>query len=505
MKYFLSGCLFWGIGACALYIVRPNARLNKKTVETADRKEFLMAILVIVATVLLCTLPMSLSPTWNGEIPGHRNQYEILAESILNGHINLDYGDMDPKLLEMENPYNPEQRKAMGVSYHWDHAFYNGQYYMYFGVVPVFLLFLPFRVITGTSLTTYHATQVFTALFILGIFALFLLLSKKFFSSLSWAAYLSLSAAASAMSVWYIVDAPALYCTAISAGICLEVWSLFFFANAVWESTNQRQSILYGVLGSLFGALAFGCRPPTALANILAIPMFLCYIKGKKFNRKLLKQILVVILPYIIIGTLLMVYNYARFENPFEFGQSYQLTVADQSSYGALSQFNLSKIRNGLLQNFISYSSLQDSFPYFSDQSVFLNFPICIIAYFFRLQKDSLSLLKRHKLIGFMVALVLLPGIITISQILMAPYLTRRCRVDIYWLMGLFSYFSFGLLGETLNNRFKKGYGFFLSLLSFATIFRCFLLWTIPHDSNFTNTYPQYLEMFEKVIWFGFR
>lgn len=201
MKYFLSGCFFWGIGACALYIVRPNARLNKKTVETADRKEFLMAILVIVATVLLCTLPMSLSPTWNGEIPGHRNQYEILAESILNGHINLDYGDMDPKLLEMENPYNPEQRKAMGVSYHWDHAFYNGQYYMYFGVVPVFLLFLPFRVITGTSLTTYHATQVFTALFILGIFALFLLLSKKFFSSLSWAAYLSLSAAASAMSV----------------------------------------------------------------------------------------------------------------------------------------------------------------------------------------------------------------------------------------------------------------------------------------------------------------
>ena len=44
-------------------------------------------------------------------------------------------------------------RKEAGVSVHWDHAYYNGHYYMYFGVVPVLLLFLPFRLLTGQALT----------------------------------------------------------------------------------------------------------------------------------------------------------------------------------------------------------------------------------------------------------------------------------------------------------------------------------------------------------------
>lgn len=72
-----------------------------------------------------------------------------------------------PLLLQMDNPYDPQARVDLGVDYRWDTAYYHGHYYMYFGVVPVFLLFLPFRLITGMSLTTYHATQVFVAFFYL--------------------------------------------------------------------------------------------------------------------------------------------------------------------------------------------------------------------------------------------------------------------------------------------------------------------------------------------------
>ena len=52
---------------------------------------------------------------------------------------NLEYEDVDPRLSEMENPYDPQARKELGIYYHWDHAFYNGKYYMYFGIVPVVL------------------------------------------------------------------------------------------------------------------------------------------------------------------------------------------------------------------------------------------------------------------------------------------------------------------------------------------------------------------------------
>ena len=503
MKYFLAGCAFWGIILFAVYAVRPKSKLASSTVEILNQREKCIISAVILATVLLCILPMSLSPIWNGKIPDHRNQYELLAESILDGHIYMPYDDIDPRLVEIENPYDINLRRQMDVSYHWDHAFYNGRYYMYFGVVPVFLLFLPFRLITGTALTTYHATQVFAALFIIGVFKLFLLLARKFFSTLTWAVYLPLAAAFSVMSVWYAADAPALYCTAITSGLCMEIWSLFFFAKAVWDSTTERHAIIFGMFGSLLGALAFGCRPPIALANLLAVPMLISYLKEKKCSRKLFGQIAAVMLPYVMIGALLMIYNYMRFENPFEFGQSYQLTLADQHKYtNMFSQFNVTKIFNGIMTNFLAFTPLKDTFPYFSFSSVFINFPICILAVMLLFRTETQLFLKTHGLRLFMLLLVCVPLIICIAIIQMSPILEERYRMDIYWLMGLLSYMSFGIFYQTAANK-KKRYGFFLSLAAYGTIFKAFILWCIPYDGNFTYTFPAWLITFKSILSLG--
>lgn len=503
MKSFFAGYAFWGSGALALFFMGPNSKLAALPVETMRRREKAIVLVVMTATVLLCILPMSLNPKYNGEILNHRNQYEVMTESILKGHIYMDL-DVDPKLAEMDNPYDPELRTSLGVSYHWDHAFYNGRYYMYFGIVPVFLLFLPFRVITGTALTTYHATQVFVALFILGVFLLFYLLARRFFATLSYAVYLSLSAAFSIMSVWYIVEAPALYCTAIAAGLCMEIWSIFFFAKAVWDSASDRRAIGFGVLGSLCGALAFGCRPTVALANLLAVPMLVSYIKGKKFDRKLVKQMAIVAFPYVVTGALLMAYNYARFEDPFEFGQSYQLTVTDQSSYGGVfSRFDMIKIVNGIAENFIAFTPLKEEFPYFSFSSILMNFPICILAVIFLFRSETRAFLKEKGLRGFLIALVCVPVIITIAEVMMSPKLLERYRSDIYWLMGLLSYLSFGIVYQTTTGS-KRWYGFLLSIMAYLTIIKAFLLWMIPNDGNYTMYFPEYLDKIRRILYFGF-
>ena len=431
-----------------------NARKNGNSF-TADRNSLTKAIcsvLVAVATIAVCVLPMDTLPIWNGEIPAHRNQYELMAEAILDGRIEFNYND-DYELSQLENPYDPDARAEAGVKYHWDHAYYNGHYYMYFGIVPVFLAFLPYRVLTGTALTTYHATQIFVAMAIAGIFVLFHLLSRLFFKNLSYGVYLALCVAFSVMSVWYASAEPALYCTAITAAIMLEIWSLYFFIRGVWEEQKENRQILFAGIGALLGALAFGCRPPIALANMLVIPMLIVFLKQRKFTPKLFGKLALAAMPYAVVGIVLMIYNYVRFDSPFEFGQAYQLTVADQSNYSlSLNSETVVRIINNTLNNFFGRKNITVSFPYLSASGVFFNFPILLMG--IGLFKTSvLKSARQNKLLPLIIGLFISVLIISAIDIMWTPYLLERYRMDMYFLMGIGCFIAVGLWYETGNSR----------------------------------------------------
>ena len=503
MKYLVLGILCWGVIFVILYSLRLRSRLHALTIETMARPGKMLSVSVLLGVIMICILPMGLCPVWNGTIPEHRNQYEVLTESILQGHLYMDY-EVDPKLLAMENPYDRDMRDALGVDYHWDHAFYQGHYYMYFGVVPVFLLFLPYRVLTGESLTTYHATQIFVALFIIGIFALFYLLARKFFPKITLALYLMLSAAFAMASIWYSVAAPALYATAITAGLCMEIWSLYFFIKSVWDAEDDRKSIFYAFWGSMLGALAFGCRPPVALANLLVIPVFMRYLRNRKINRKLIGQLLLAALPYVVIGGLLMTYNYVRFDNPFEFGQAYQLTTNDQTAYGlTFSKSLFFEMVNGLFSNFISFTPLDESFPYISHNGVLINFPVFFCGVFGLAQEKVRRKLKSAGLWSFTIVLTIMPFLITMVEIMWSPIVNERYHMDIYWLMGLLCFLVIGSAYESASGKFRRRLSWGVSYCALGTMFICFLLWAVPRDSNLTSYYPWVLEDIKQVIRLG--
>ncbi len=499
--YTILGCLFWGMVLFSLYFLRPKSWAHNVSMETSGIRPFVFSMAFIL--ILVCALPMGWCPIWNGEKPEHRNQYEVMAESMLNGHLYMEY-EVDPRLLEMENPYDPNQRAELGVDYYWDHAFYDGHYYMYFGVVPVFLLFLPYRVLTGENLTTYHATQIFAAMFIVGVFALFYTLVKKFFGKMPLVTYILLSSAFAGLSVWYSVAAPALYATAITAGLCMEIWSLFFFVKAVWNADTDKKSILYAVLGSLLGALAFGCRPPIALANILVLPLLAQYIQKRKKNPKLVKQLIFIFLPYLIVGVLLMIYNHVRFDSPFEFGQSYQLTNSDQSNYSNIfSQFHVVKALNGILSNFISYSPISEKFPYISLNGALINFPILMFPLIALGQENVKKEMRESGIWTFVKTLLILPLLITIVDVLWVPFLSERYRMDIYWLMGILCFICIGYFELELSDAARRRFNSFITICALATLIICFLLWTVPNDSNLTSYNPAILQNIERVLKLG--
>lgn len=503
-KTLLAGYFIWGVFFVILFCLRPGSVLHTITIEAKSRNTRWLSFLTLTMTILLCVLPMSLSPSYNGEKPDYMNQYELLTESFLEGHLYIDYDDIDPKLIALDNPYDPEAREAADVSFHWDHAFYNGHYYMYFGVVPVFLLFLPYRLLTGMSLTTYHATQIFTALFIAGVFSLFYMLGKTFFKKLSLGLYLTLSTAFSVISVWYAVSAPALYCTAISAAVCMEIWSFFFFIRAVFVCETDRVSICYAFFGSLTGALAFGCRPPIALANLFVLPLLAVYLKNRKFTFRLGKQLLFAASPYIVVGILLMLYNYARFDNPFEFGQAYQLTIADQSHYGSFfSRFQPLKTFDSICKFFVGYTPMSDQFPFVTFDGILLNFPILALPFFGIASEGVRREMREHKLTRCIMALFCIPLLIAFTDVLWAPTVLERYRMDVYWIICLLCFLIAGLYCQNLTPKTARKFSCLLSIWAFLSICKCVLLFLVPYDYNFTFYYVQALEKIRKILMLG--
>ena len=469
----------------------------------ANKDCFKLAIIsAMIITILISILPMSLSPVWNGTIPDHRDQYERMAQSILHGHLYLEYEDIDPRLSVMENPYDPQARQELGIYFRWDHAFYNGKYYMYFGVVPVFLLFLPYQILTGNPLTTYKATQIFTAGTIIEIFLLFFYLRKKLFPRLPFGLCLALSMVLSFASVWYAITAPALYCTAIMSAICMEVISMNLRARVVWnDDQHAGKEIIQLTVASLCAALAFGCRPTIALAGGLQIPMLYQYMRKQKSKSVRIRACLAVVVPYLLTAAFLMWYNYARFDSVWEFGQSYQLTVADQHEYSFWKEFRLGKILNGLMYQFASWTPIGQSFPYISYAGVLIAFPILLCIS--RLGHDSVrAQIKEKKLLGTIGMLFILPICITVMDTVYTPYMVTRYQLDINFLLSIVCFLAIGFRYGTILEcpRLKRRFLVSAWLLIVITLINFSLLLFVPYDGNATANDPQLLIKIENLI-----
>lgn len=497
---FLQGICFWAIFIYMLVLCNKNSILQKTTIDNMGIKGWVIIGITCALLIALCVLPMDLSPTWNGRNPMHRNQYEVMAQSILNGHLYMDYEDVDPKLLTMENPYDWQQRIEQEVIYHWDHAFYDGHYYMYFGVVPVFLLFIPFQLIFGRPLVTFHATQFFVMFAIVAFFALFYILAKKYFSKLPLATYLISSIALILMSIGYCVQAPALYCTAISSAICFMLWSLLFYCLAVLVVKKEKWSIVLAVLGALCGALAFGCRPPVALANLVAIPLACTYAKNYK-GKHIVRNFCMIAIPYLIVAGLLMTYNYVRFEDAFEFGQAYQLTSSDQTSYGSFfERFRFMKEVEAIFYNFLHVGEFTEAFPYINYGGFLVAYPLMwlFVPYF---SHDSVrEAIKKDKMGWFIGFLLGTAFFITLVDMHWAPGLCERYRLDCWFLMAILMFLLIGYRLKTAPEPLKCTR--WISVFSVVSILAAFLLFMRPLDGNFAEVLPEQAEVVRKTIMF---
>ncbi len=245
-------------------------------------------------------------------------------------HLNLE---VDPKLAELENPYDRVARDAAGAVTHWDKAFYNGKYYSYFGISPVVFVYYPIYLVTGMIPTTALTTVIFSAAAVVFLFLLVLTMLRRYKRRVNFLLLLmGLLAAAAASGVFFCVNYADRYYTAISAGICFLYLFLWLGYEAALAKRQRSRCLLLAGCGIAVTATVLS-RPAMALYAVLLIPLFLECIRQKSLSRpQKAAAAASFAVPLAIGAAAVMAYNAARFSSPFDFGTAYQLTVSNTAA-----------------------------------------------------------------------------------------------------------------------------------------------------------------------------
>ncbi len=358
--------LFW--------LLRPSGKAFSYVFSNSLRQKVVTVAVIALQIVMLLVLTVW-NPSFSGNPARHTAQYQELAESFLGGQLHLE--EEPPEFLaQMDNPYDKTERSEMvnkhKESFYWDAAYFEGKYYVYFGVLPVLLLYLPYRAITGTALPNVCAIQFFLCFFVLGAFLLIGEIIKKYFSSrkIPYLSYLILSLIfVNCSGAVFIAKRPDFYSVPIISALTLTVFGLYFWMRA--EKENEICPWLAGI-GSLCMALVAGCRPQLLLCSVLIFAIYWNAVFKNRtlFSKKGWKATVSLILPYLMVAAGIMWYNAARFGSPFDFGANYNLTTNDMTGRG----YRVERVGLSLFTYFFQLPNITAVFPFLQSSTISTNY-----------------------------------------------------------------------------------------------------------------------------------
>ena len=284
----------------------------------------------IAAISVLCIYAFFLvgrgQPICSPKAMGH---YQYLTEALLSGQTYFKV-QPDPALARLDNPY----AGAQGVPRLHDATYFKGRYYLYFGVTPVLLLLGPWKLVTGTYLTDSAAVLVFCS----GGF----LVSAAIWSELRRRSLPNVSGLAPAFGT--IVLGVGNYIIILLVGTqfyqVANAAAYFCLMAAFWcvlrlsAAPSAWQQDLWMALASAFWGLLVGSRP-NLVASLPVLGAVALFLVGKRGCRdgwcrvRTWSILAAAIVPAFLIGCGLAAYNYARFQDPFEFGIHYQFAAGD--------------------------------------------------------------------------------------------------------------------------------------------------------------------------------
>ncbi len=360
---------------CLLFsMIKPSSKLWKVKISFRDKKQKLVIIGVMFLEILYLSFTVISNGVWlNNETSPAQVEFHKLAVALKEGHFYLNDKPSET-LKKLENPYDTNDRKLAFKDaedeFLWDYSYYNGKYYVYFGVVPAVLVYLPFSYIIGD-----YALPNFLYIYVAGIMILiasYFLLKEvvvRYFKNIPTLLFILLWLLfVNGCQLPYMMHRPDFYSVPIITALLFTLLGLYlWFSSTRTLKINKTRMIL----GSLCMALVAGCRPQFLVGSFFCFIIFYKYFEKKKiFTKENIKNIIFFMVPYIIIAIILMYYNYARFGSVLDFGANYNLTTNDMTKRG----FVLDRIPLGIFSYLFEPIKLINEFPFMEPTTIQTNY-----------------------------------------------------------------------------------------------------------------------------------
>lgn len=290
-----------------------------------------------------------------------------LPDAFLNGQTSL-LTQPSEELLALENPYDPAARA--GIRYSWDHLLYGGNYYSYYGIAPVLLLFLPFRLITGSYLPCMNAIVIFCMLATVFLSLCWHEVLKRWFPKIpACIAVCGQFMLLCSSGMIFCMFRPKFYEAAEASGLMFFAIGLYFMLTSnVFTRGKIRLSKL--ALSAVFVSLAVLSRPTFGLYAAVML-IFLGFALRQYWRQEdapakkgwyVIRFLLAALLPYAVFAGIQMGYNAARFGSFLDFGIQYSLTINDFTQ----AQFHPSLAWISLYNFLFNLPGLSSAFPFIS-------------------------------------------------------------------------------------------------------------------------------------------
>ena len=360
------------------YILRPSGKTVQILYDTKNKYQNRITLAVMVLLMLSGFFLTQSNKLFVESSKQHHQQYKELAQAICEGRLYIDDTPSEG-VLQAPNPYDTIYLQANGIFYKADYAYFEGKYYVYFGLIPELLLYLPCYLLTGKLLPNRMAVFFFYAVFVAAIFLLLREVIKRWFENVPYFVYLlSAGMIVTCGTYSYLIERADIYNVPIVAGTAFTALGLYLWLLAL---NDVKRTGFCFFAGSLCLAMVVGCRPQMFLFSFLVFPLFWYYVikERKLFSKTSVGQTLCITLPYFLIAAVLMYYNYARFGSPFDFGATYSMTNNDMNLRG----ISMERMLHGCFSFLFLPMNMNGIFPFLTSTEIESSFMGRLVTEFF--------------------------------------------------------------------------------------------------------------------------